>query len=149
MNRRQKLVLRDFVIVIVITAIAVVAMLNFKDLVNRSEARRAMEQLGREVVEYRKTRGSVPRESYIDSIKEDLEGHLRLGKLQYRGRWIDFESPPETILAYTKGNYRSFLLGKGYIVLRLNGEVQWMGRQEFESLLAQQQSPTEIEMQHD
>ena len=146
MNKRQKAILVKFIIVIVITTVAVVAMINFKDWVNRSEAMRAMEHLGQIVLQYRKNHGSVPPESYVDGIKEDLEGHVRLGDLRYRARWLDFESTPNEILAYTERNYRSLLVGKGYVVLRLDGRVEWMGKREFETLLAQHQSPMEIQM---
>ena len=146
MNKRQKVILVKFITVIVITAVAVVAMINFKDWVNRSEAVRAMEHLGQVVLQYRKNHGSVPPESYVDGIKEDLEGHVRLGNLRYRARWLDFESTPAEILAYTEKNYRSLLVGKGYVVLRLDGRVEWMGKREFETLLAQHQSPMEIRM---
>lgn len=146
MNKRQKAILVKFVAVILITAVAVVAMINFKDWVNRSEAMRAMEHLGQIVLQYRKNHGSVPPESYVDGIKEDLEGHIRLGNLRYRARWLDFESTPNEILAYTERNYRSLLVGKGYVVLRLDGRVEWMGKREFETLLAQHQSPMEIQM---
>lgn len=135
-----------FAAVIVVTAIAVVAMINFKDWVNRSEAMRAMEHLGQIVIQYRETNGSVPSESYVDGIREKLPGHLRLGNLQYRARWIDFESTSDEILAYTEKNYHSLIVGKGFIVLRLDGRVEWMARQRFEALLAQQQSPMEIQM---
>ena len=143
MNRRQKAILINFTTVIIITAIAVVAMIDLKNWVNRSEAMRAMEHLGQEVLRYRKKHGSVPPESYIDTIKEDLEGHVRLGKLQYRARWIDFESTPNEILAYTEKKYHSLLFSKGFIVMRLNGRVEWMEKQKFETLLAQQQGPEE------
>jgi hypothetical protein len=49
-------------------------------------------------------------------------------------------------LAYTEKKYRSLLVGKGYVVLRLDGRVEWMGKREFETLLAQHQSPMEIQM---
>lgn len=143
MNRRQKAILINFTTVIIITAIAVVAMIDLKNWVNRSEAMRAMEHLGQEVLRYRKKHGSVPPESYVDTIKEDLEGHVRLGKLQYRARWIDFESTPNEILAYTEKKYRSLLFSNGFIVMRLNGRVEWMEKQKFETLLAQQQGPEE------
>jgi hypothetical protein len=149
MNRRQKTILMHFTIVIVITAVAVVAMINFKDWVNRSEGMRAMKQLGQWVnrsegmramkqlgqivLKYRKEYGSIPPESYVDRIKESLEGHVRLGHLQYRAQWIKFESSTDEILAYTEKNYRS-LLGKGFIVLRLDGRVEWMKKQEFQTL---------------
>jgi hypothetical protein len=146
MNKRQKAILIDFITVIIVTLIAVVAMINFKDWVNRSEAMHAMEHLGKIVLQYRKSYGSVPPESYVDRIKEDLEGHARLGKLCYRALWINLESTSDEILAYTEKNYRSLLVGSGYVVLRLDGRVEWMDKQKFEALLAQQQSQAEIEV---
>jgi hypothetical protein len=148
MNRRQKAILSDTTTVLVITAIAVAAMVNIKNWVNRSEAMRAMEHLGRIVLQYREKYGSVPPESYIDRIKEELEGHVRLGEVIYRARWIDFESTPDEILAYTKRCYSSWLFGKKYIILRLNGRVEWMDKQKLDTLLAQQQSSQELEMLH-
>lgn len=151
MNRRQKIILRDFVIVIAITAIAVVAMINFRDWVNHSEAIRAMEHLRRRVKQYRDEHGSVPPESWVDRQRENLPGNVRLGVLQYRGLWIEPDSTPDEILAYAEKNYHSLLVGKGYIVLRLDavlrdeGHAEWMGKKEFKTLLAQQQSPEEIQ----
>jgi hypothetical protein len=148
MNGRQKAILRDTTTVIAITAITVVAMINLKNWVNRSEAMRAMEHLGRIVLQYREKYGSVPPESYIDRIKEELEGHVRLGKVIYRAQWIDFESPPDAILAYTEKHHSSWLFGKKYIALYLDGRVEWMDKQKFETLLAQQQSSQERQMLH-
>jgi len=132
--------------VIVITAIAVVAMINFRDWVNHSEAMHAMNDLGQEVLKYREKHGSVPPKSYVDGIKENLKGGVRLGELQYRALWIDSDSTPDEILAYTEKNYPSLLVGDGFIVLRLDGRVEWMDKKEFKTLLAQQQSPEEIQM---
>jgi hypothetical protein len=146
MNRRQKILLRDFVAVVIITAFAVVAMINFKDWVNRSEARRAMEQLGQIVFKYRTNYGALPPKSYVANIMEDMKGHIRLGGLQYRALWIDSGSTHDEILAYTEKNYRSLLVGGGYVVLMLDGRVEWMDKEEFKTLLAQQQSPEEIQM---
>jgi len=146
MLRRQKKLLRDVITVVVFTAIAVVAIINFKDWANRSETIRAMEQLSREVFRYRRDNGILPPESYVAGIKKDLEGGVRLGNLRYRALWIDFEATSDEILAYAEKNYRSSLLSDGYVVLRLDGRVQWMGKQQFKELLAQQQSESEIEM---
>jgi len=146
MNRRQKVILIKFVAVMVITAIAIVALTNFRHWVNRSEAMRAMEHLRLRVKQYRDEHGSVPPESWVDSQIENLPGHVRLGNLHYRGLWIDFESTPDAILAYTERNYRSLLVGKGYIVLRLDGRVDWMGKKEFQALFAAQRHPEEIPM---
>jgi hypothetical protein len=146
MNIRQKTILRNTTAVIVITAIAVAAMINLKNWVNRSEAMRAMKDLSQEVLKYKKKYGSVPPESYVDGIKEELEGHARLGKVIYRAQWINFESKPDEILAYTESYHSSWLFGKKHIVLRLDGRVEWMDKRELDTLLAQQQSPQELEM---
>ena len=137
--------------VMVITAIVVVAMIVFKDFVNRSEAMRAMGHLGQAIKQYRDEQGSVPPQTWVDRQRENLPGNIRLGNLQYRARWITFESTPDEFLAYTEANY-NLPVGKGYIVLRLgavlrdDGQPEWIGRKEFKTLLAQQQSPKEIQM---
>lgn len=145
MNRRQKSILINVISVITITSIAVVAMINLKDWVNRSEAMRAMEDLGKIVLQYRRENGSVPPQSYVDNIKTNLKGHVRLGDLQYRSLWIDFDSTPDDVLAYVEKKYRSFVLSNGFIVLRLDGHVEWMQKQQLDILLARQQSRMEIE----
>jgi hypothetical protein len=121
-------------------------MINLKNWVNRSESMRAMEDLGRIVSQYREKYGSIPPESYIDRIKEELEGHVRLGEVIYRAQWISFESTPDEILAYTEKRHSSWLFGKKHIALRLNGRVEWMDKQKLETLLAYQQSSQELEM---
>jgi hypothetical protein len=146
MNRRQKAILINTTTVIVVTTIAVAAMINLKNWVNRSESMRAMENLGRMVSQYRGKYGSVPPESYVDGIREELEGRARLGKVIYRAQWIDFESKPGEILAYTEQPHSSWLLGKKHVILRLDGRAEWMDEREFKTLLARQQSSQEIEM---
>lgn len=145
MEPRQKFILHS-ISLLVITAIAVVGMFNLRDWVKRSEAVRAMEHLSRIVRQYRTENGSVPPESYVDNIKENLEGYVRIGKLHYRAMWIDLETTPDEILAYSKQNCFFSIVGEGVVVLRLDGRVEWMNTQEFELLLAQQQSPEEIRM---
>jgi len=117
--------------------------MHLRDWLNKSEAMRAMEHIGQEVLGYREKYRSLPLESYLGPIKRQ---HVRLGELNYRAQWIDFESPPDTILAYTKKEFRSEFVKSGYVVLRLDGQVQWMEKKEFEQLLARQQSQREIEM---
>ena len=146
MDKRQRRILIEFFIVIGLTAIAVVAMIYFRHWVNHSEAMRAMEHLGKIVVEHRKNQGSVPSQSYIDSNKNQLEGYPRLGDLQYRALWIDFESGPDEIMAYSEKDYGSWFIGKGYLVLRLDGTVQWLSKQECEAILKKQQGQKELEM---
>jgi len=146
MNRRQRHILVNFAIVTVVTVIAAVGMVEMKNNINRSEAMRAMEQLGREVSEYKQKHGSVPPESYVEGRKKSFEGQLRLGSPHYRARWIAFDSPPDTILAYARKDYHSLFFRPGAIVLRYDGEVQWMDKADFDKLLARQQSPLEVEM---
>ena len=145
MNKRQKNILRDFATVIIVTVLAVAAMIGFKDWVNRSEARQAIEQLGQIVLQYRKEHGSVPPESYIDGIRENLRGRARLGKLNYRAIWIGFESTEDEILAYSQTKSH-LLFQDDFIVLRLNGNVEWMNEKKLDHILAKQQTRNEIEM---
>jgi len=142
MNRRQKSIIYDFIFVVVIIILAVVGLVNFKDYVNRAEAMRAMEHLGRVVLGHRQAYGAVPAEYYVDEVRKDLEGSARLGKLFYRARWIEFGATGDEILAYTEKRYSS-ILGDGCVVLRLDGRVEWMKKREFESLLDSQQSVEE------
>jgi hypothetical protein len=146
MNKRQKWVLTNFVLVVLITAAAVVGMIELKNWVNLSESMRAIEQLHQAVAEYKQKNGSVPPESHIEGLKQSFEGQRRLGHLNYRARWIQFDSPPQTILAYARKNYRSFFYRSGAIVLHLDGRIDWMDQVSFEKLLAAQQTPLEIEM---
>ncbi len=133
-----------FTSVIAITAVSVIAMINIRDFVNHSEAMRAMEHLSRIITQYRKENGSVPSESYINGIKEKLYGYPRLRQLYYRALWIDIESPPDEILAYARQNYHSWFLKSGFIVIRLDGRVEWMNNEEFEKIITKRQSPAEI-----
>jgi hypothetical protein len=147
MDTRQKAILRDIVTVIAITAIAVVAIIILRNYVNRSEAMRAMQDLGRKVLEYRKAHGSVPPQSYVDGIKANLEGSVRLRGLRYRGLAINSESQPDEILAYTEGVYRSLFSGSRVLVLRLNGAVEWMEKEKFDKLLPEEKRKLEMQQQ--
>ena len=147
MNIREKKLLTETVLILAITIAAVVGMVNLKDWINRSEAMRAMRQLGQKVSEYRKLKGSLPPESYVTDIKQTLEGYVRLGKVQYRARWIDFQAGPDEILAYTHKYYRSSFLPDGYVVLRLDGRVEWMVKEKFQKVLTQHQSQAEVQIE--
>jgi type II secretory pathway pseudopilin PulG len=144
LTKRQNIIVAKLIIVLVITAAAAFTMMNVKDFTNRKEGMRAMTQLGQRILEYRKTYGSLPPESYIEKIKKSLEGSVRLGTVQYRAIWITFDSKDDTILAYTQENYHSLFLKSGYIVLWLNGKVELIKAGRFENLLAGQQSLEEI-----
>lgn len=145
MTKKQRQILINFAVVITITIAAVLGMIEIKNQVNQSEAMRAMEQLGQIVSEYKQQKGSIPSESYALSIKDSLEGKVRLGNLQYRARWINFDSPPDTILAYVQKSYHSLFFRPGAIVLRLDGKVEWLDIDEFKQQLTAQQSIPERE----
>jgi len=143
MNRRQKALVVNLISVTLITAAFVVGMTILKDWLNKSEAKRAMEHIGQAALDYRSRYGSLPAQSYLEPIKNQ---HVRLGQFHYRAQWIDFESGPDAILAYSKKDFHGIFIKSGYFVLRLNGTVQWMGVEEFEKLLHTQQSRREIEI---
>ena len=146
MNRRQRAILIEFVLVLAATVAAVVGMANLKDYVNRSEAMRAMTQLGQRVLEYRRQHGSLPPESFIQSIKGDLEGAVRMGNVRYRALHIGPGAPTDTILAYSLKKHSFSFLQDGYVVLRLDGQVEWLPTSQFATLFATQRMPTELDI---
>lgn len=143
MNKRQRALLIESLFVLIATAAAVVGMMQLKDYVNRSEAMRAMTQLGQRVLEYRNQYGSLPPQSFVDDIKGDVEGAVRMGNVNYRARWIGLDAPGDTILAYSQKRLPSSFLKDGYVVLRLDGSVEWMPTKPFAALFARQRTPTE------
>ncbi len=142
-NSRQKALLTESLLVLTATAGAVLGMMHLKDYVNRSEAMRAMDQLGRRVLEYRTHYGSLPPASFLDSIKGDLEGAVRMGNVQYRALHIGLDASADTILAYSERRYPSSFVPDGYVVLRLNGKVEWLPTAQFAALFASQRTPAE------
>jgi hypothetical protein len=158
-NRRQRAILVDIVTVILVTVVAVAVILNLRDYFNRRAAKLAMTVLGNRIKMYRTEYGFIPSESWVDGQRDNLPGEDRLGELNYRARWIDLESDPNEILCFSEKRSRSILYADGYFVLRLKEvlgwkdrdidvNIEWMDKKEFEDLLAQQQSPLEIEMQY-
>jgi len=117
----------------------------WKNHINKSESIRMMKLLAEMVQQYRyQNSRALPSESYISRQREAF-GDVRLGDIQYRAQWIDFNAGIDTILAYSHKDY-GLAAGKGYVVMRLDGKVEWMGVAEFEDLFAEQQSPTEAEL---
>ena len=146
MTSYQKSLIRHILIVAVVTLAAMGAMINFKDWVNRSEAIGAMEYLGQEILDYRERNFSLPSEFTLEKMKETLPGGVRIGDLQYRGIWINYDAVDDEILAYSEKTYKSLVVKSGYVVLRLGGRVEWMSKEQFGKLLHQQQSPKEFKM---
>ena len=144
MNKAQKrLVINLAGTVIVITAF-IFGFGNFKDYINKAEVLRAFNDLGSKIMDYRKHNGQLPSDSMIENLKEQLEGSARVGEICYRAQWISIDSPPETIVAYTEKKY-NWLIGGGFVVLRLDGQVLYLAPKEFKKLLAPQQSILEIQ----
>jgi hypothetical protein len=144
MNKRQRSIIANFIFVTAGTAIFVGVMINVKDVVNKSEAIRAMELLGEGVRKYRDNYHSTPPESYFNQLKNSIST-VRLGDVRYRAQWIGFDDGPDTVLAYSYKNYR-FFVKRGYVVMRLDGSVEWIERGEFVKLLKKQQTETEVKL---
>lgn len=146
LTKRQKIIVAKFIAVGLVTAAAVFIMFNVKDFINRREGMLAMTQLGQYILEYKKNNNSLPPPTYIENIQKSIEGNVRLGKVQYRSMDITIDAPPDTILAYIPKKYNSlFFMTNGYIVLRLNGKVEWIEKNQFDALLASQQGPAKTE----
>ncbi|MCH7917085.1 MAG: hypothetical protein IIC50_03765 [Planctomycetes bacterium] len=133
MNRRQKALLRETVVVLSVTVAVLIGMLNLKDWINRREAMRAMHQLAESIQDYRTTYQSVPARDFVDAQIPTLSGHVRLGKLTYRAAEITLDSADDEILAYTEQHYRSLFVNSGYIVMHLDGTVLWREQGEFQA----------------
>jgi hypothetical protein len=144
LNARQKELVANIVIVMVFTIAMVTGFANIKNAINRSETMRAMELLGNEILRHRKTYSSLPSEYQVKQFTDAI-GAVRLEAFYYRAQWIEFGSVPDTtILAYSQKNYRGFVKA-GYIVLWLNGKVEWMSKKQFEKILAMQQEQQELQ----
>jgi hypothetical protein len=143
MNKQQKWVLIKFTAVVLVTVGSVATIAELKNGVNRAEAIRAMEHLGKIVSDYKQKNGYVPPESFVDNLKESLVWQARLGDLHYRARWLDADSTPNTILAFTKSSSGSLFFKPEVIVLLYDGKVQRMEEESFNKLFARQQKPGE------
>ncbi len=144
MNKRQRSIITNFIFVTAGTAIFVGVMINVKDVINKSEAIRAMELLGEEVRKYRDNYHSTPPEAYFNQLQRSVST-VRLSDIQYRAQWIGFDSGPDTVLAYSYKDY-GFLVERGFVVMRLDGSVEWIERREFVKLLKKQQTDAEIKL---
>ena len=130
MTRKKRLMI-DVGVVLVITAVAVVSMIHLKDYINRREALLAVQQLGEKILAYQETQGSLPPEETVQALKQQVSGRARLGRLTYRAPWITPQSRPDSLLAFTQQDYNSLIVSNGFIILRLDGTVQWLNTQQF------------------
>jgi hypothetical protein len=143
MNRRQTLVIRHIVTVLIVTLLFIFGLINLRDAINRSECMREMGELSKAIQEYRRKNGSLPAESWLKPKIEDL---ARSGTPEYRARYVLYDSPPDTILAYTKQRSSAILVKSGYVVMQLDGQVKWMPPEEFTQLLEQQDAYRDREL---
>ncbi|MFH1615598.1 MAG: hypothetical protein ABIG61_11030 [Planctomycetota bacterium] len=146
MNRRQKSLFMNFIVMVIITGAFAFLMINLRSVLNRSEAMRAMEELGKAALQYRTRTGALPSEVYLRNMIKQIEGSVRLGHVRYRAMWIETGASPDTILAYASNPAQSLFVPKGYVVLRLGGSVEYMRKNDFEELLAKQQTEAEVKL---
>jgi hypothetical protein len=66
-----------------------------------------------------------------------------MGNVQYRALYVGPDAPADTLLAYSERRYPSSFIGKGYVVLRLDGTVLWMPVDQFAALFAAQRTAAE------
>jgi len=143
MDRRQKRLIANIVVVITFTVAVVIGFANMKNLINRSESMRAMERLGGEILSYRQTYGSLPNENYVKQFAEQI-GAVRLTNFQYRAQWIEYGSDPNvTVVAYAEKKYTG-LVKSGEVVLWLNGKVEWTSKKHFYEIMESQQKRQEL-----
>lgn len=118
MNTRQKQLVIKLVIIGFLTIAFIIGMTWYKDIVIKKEAIRAMNLISHDIANYRITTGNLPPKSYIDKIIEN-RNIVRGGDIQYRARWLDFDSSVDTILAYTRLHHHHMLAKPGTVVLYL------------------------------
>ncbi len=145
MTPYKRSLLIQFTVVSLATVLAIVAMLHLKDYVNRSEAMRAMTQLGERILDYRSEHGSLPPDSFIDDVRDRLDGAVRIGNVQYRALSIGPDATSDSILAYSEKRHPSSFLEDGFVVLYLDGSVEWLPAPKFQALLAAQQAADRTE----
>ncbi|MDD5135176.1 MAG: hypothetical protein PHP01_07180 [Phycisphaerae bacterium] len=144
MDKRQKRLLANIVVVITFTIVVVAGFANLKNIINRSEAMRAMELLGKEVLQYRKEYGSLPSETYVRQFANRI-GAVRLTDFRYRAPWIEFGCDPNTtVLIYSRKNYTG-LTKSGGIVQWLGGKVEWLDKKRFDEIMEAQQQQMELQ----
>ena len=72
-----------------------------------------------------------------------------MGNVKYRALYIGLDASADTILAYSYKGYTSSFLKDGYVVLRLDGAVEWMSPAQFAAVFATQQAPDESGLPQD
>jgi hypothetical protein len=128
---RKKRLLIDVTVVLVVTALSVAGIIHLKDYINRRDALLAVKQLGEKILAFRESQGVLPSEEIVRGLMNEVSGRTRLGRFTYRAPWITPDSKPDAPLAFTQQDYKSLIVSNGYIVLRLDGTVQWLDTKQF------------------
>jgi hypothetical protein len=143
LNKRQLSVIRHFLVVIIVTLLFIFGMVNLRDGLNRSEMQREMENLAASIKNYRQKNNSLPPESWI---QPQLEGFARLSGADYRAKFVFYDSPPDTIIASCKQKSYSMLVKTAYIVLRLDGRIEWLSPEVFDKAMKEQEEARQLEL---
>lgn len=118
MNKRQRNLIIKLISIVVVTVAFVSGIAIYKDIIIRKEAIRAIDIIAQEIAIYKNTVGSLPSDMYLERIREE-KGLVRLGDFNYRARWIEFNSPEDTIVAYSALRTNNPIVQSGYILIRL------------------------------
>ncbi len=116
MNKRQKQLLARFCIVMTLTIALIVGLSQYRNVVNKSEAIKSMDILSMEIAKYDLYHGELPSKGYISEVIARY-GLFRIGSVECRSQWIEPGSGPETILLFSKKNYKSLFVKPGYIYI--------------------------------
>jgi hypothetical protein len=135
-NARQSAVVRHFLAVIIVTVVFIFGLMNLRDALNKSECIREMGVVGQAIMDYRKRTGSLPPQAWLKPLQENA---ARLAPLMYRAHHVLYDSPPDTIVAYSRQRTYSMIVKSGYVFLQLDGQVKWLDVKRFESLLEKQE----------
>ncbi len=116
MNKHQKQLLARFCIVMALTIALIAALSQYRNVVNKSEAIKAMDVLSMEIAKYDLFHGELPPKDYILEVINRYK-LFRIGSVKCRSQWIEPGSGPETILLFSKKNYNSLFVKSGYVYL--------------------------------
>jgi len=144
MNKKQKNFVIRLAIVAIVTTLMVLAISNFKEVINRSEATMATEQLGGLVKKKKNHYGSFPPASYLENLTAQVQGSARLGTVVYRADCITCSSGAKAVLMFVKKEYSGLLQNDGFIVVRLDGSIEWLNPDKFEIEMSLENRSCEI-----
>jgi len=122
--RSSRLARRLIVLTIFFIAPLVLLTIVVQDMLAEHIYVRNMGEIGRQVADYLEQNNRLPdREAFLRFELKDKK--MSLSDVNYDTRQILNESPPNTLLAYSSTPKLRFL-PRGYAVLYLNGEVEWV-----------------------